>query len=301
MLKKDYNLIIGYGIGNKYYQIKSIVEEMNLDYVMDQKWESSEETQCDGIPILKDKSLIKGSKCLIIVFPEIDGIKEELEKIYKCDVINADSVYDDIISINGLELIEGNHYEDQRNNTISYSNCMSDKIHIYFFGKNGKVILGRNIRIKNSLNIFIGNNALVKIGADTSIVSADIYSAENEVILGQDCMIATGISIRNHDDHHIFDISDSRRINYSKRVIIGNHVWIGNYVSLCAGAVIGNGSVIGERAVTSSQFGDNVLIAGVPARIIREGIIWSRDTTLYFNRDRFDDCIDKKALDYLKE
>ena len=51
-------------------------------------------------------------------------------------------------------------------------------------------------------------------------------------------------------------------------VSIGNNVWIGRRAMFLQGASIGNNVVVAAGAVVAKQFGDNVIIGGVPARII---------------------------------
>lgn len=73
--------------------------------------------------------------------------------------------------------------------------------------------------------------------------------------------------------------------------------WSGS--NFVGGAQIGTGSVVGCKSVTSSQFGRNQIIAGTPAKVLRENIIWSRDSTRDFDHASFEECIDKMALEYL--
>ncbi len=53
-------------------------------------------------------------------------------------------------------------------------------------------------------------------------------------------------------------------------VKIGRNCWLGNGVVLTAGVQLGNNVVVGANAVVTKSFPDNVMIAGVPARVIRE-------------------------------
>jgi len=54
-------------------------------------------------------------------------------------------------------------------------------------------------------------------------------------------------------------------------------VWIGHDVSILPGAKIGDGCVIGAKSlVTGKEFKPFNLLAGNPARVVREGVTWSR-------------------------
>lgn len=53
-------------------------------------------------------------------------------------------------------------------------------------------------------------------------------------------------------------------------VKIGRNCWIGNGAVILAGVSLGDNVVVGANAVVTKSFSGNVIIAGVPAKIIRE-------------------------------
>lgn len=53
-----------------------------------------------------------------------------------------------------------------------------------------------------------------------------------------------------------------------KGIKIGNNCWIGAGVVFLDGAELGDGCVVGANAVVTKKFPDNVVIAGIPARIL---------------------------------
>lgn len=54
-----------------------------------------------------------------------------------------------------------------------------------------------------------------------------------------------------------------------KRVIIGNNVFIGYGSIILPGTVIGNNVVVGARSAVSGLIPDDVVVAGVPANVIK--------------------------------
>lgn len=53
-------------------------------------------------------------------------------------------------------------------------------------------------------------------------------------------------------------------------VKIGKNCWLGNGSAILAGVTLGDNVVVGANAVVTHSFPSNVVIAGVPAKIIRE-------------------------------
>jgi len=55
-----------------------------------------------------------------------------------------------------------------------------------------------------------------------------------------------------------------------KPVTIGNDCWIGGGTIINPGVTLGNNVVVASGSVVTKSFGDNVLIGGNPAKIIKE-------------------------------
>ena len=56
----------------------------------------------------------------------------------------------------------------------------------------------------------------------------------------------------------------------SRKVIIGNDVWIGVDAKIMGGVNIGDGAIIGAGAVVTKDVASFSIVAGVPARVIRD-------------------------------
>lgn len=90
-------------------------------------------------------------------------------------------------------------------------------------------------------------------------------------------MLSSGIFIRTSDEHPIYDIQSGLRINDAKDVTIGNKVWISEGVTINKGSIVPDGSIIGSRSVVIGKLRrPNSIYAGVPVKLIREGVRWDR-------------------------
>ncbi len=72
-----------------------------------------------------------------------------------------------------------------------------------------------------------------------------------------------GMHTANHD---FFD----RDIYIKKSIKIGKNCWIGQGAVITAGVELGDNVTVGANSVVTKSFPDNVVIGGIPAKIIRE-------------------------------
>lgn len=62
----------------------------------------------------------------------------------------------------------------------------------------------------------------------------------------------------------------NRKLSSKGPVIIGKNVWIGDKATILPGVTIGNGVIIGANSVVTKSFPDNCIIAGNPAKIVKQ-------------------------------
>ena len=121
----------------------------------------------------------------------------------------------------------------------------------YGFHYQPKLIIGDNVRIEDYCHI--GCIGCVEIG--------------NGVLIASKVFISDHFhgSISKED----VDVTPEKRPLSMNPVKIGNNVWIGDNVCIMPGVTLGNNVIVGANAVVTKSFSDNVVIAGVPAKIIR--------------------------------
>lgn len=135
--------------------------------------------------------------------------------------------------------------------------------HIHFDGK-AKIGLGSKLSINGAL--YIGDN--FHISAASTIIS------RKKITIGKNSLIAWECLLSDADHHHIIDELNNI-INKPKEINIGNHVWICARSTILKGSNIADNCVIGAQSLLSGDFKEkNTLIAGNPAKIIKENINW---------------------------
>lgn len=118
--------------------------------------------------------------------------------------------------------------------------------------------------------------ASIHIGRGSSFNGAPQITAHepSNITIGSGCLFAHGVSIASSDVHKIFDVETATRTNPPADIVIGDRVWVAANVSILKSSVISHDSVVGCDSQVRGQFPSNVLIAGIPAKIVRSGIRW---------------------------
>ena len=114
--------------------------------------------------------------------------------------------------------------------------------------------------------------AKISIGNNTRVHGACI-TAKKSICIGNNVLIAGNCNIFDSNGH-LVSLPDAMLRIYStdvpKPVAIGDGVWIGANVIITPGVSIGKGCVVAAGSVVTKSFPDNILLAGNPARKIRE-------------------------------
>lgn len=132
------------------------------------------------------------------------------------------------------------------------------------------VILGRNTRIECTGSLRnIGKG--VTIGDRTTFGSDCYFGAAGGIEIGSD--VVAGQYIRFHSENHNFDDLETliREQGVShKGIRIGDNCWIGAGAVFLDGAELGGGCVVAANSVVTKPFPGDMVIGGVPAKVIRK-------------------------------
>jgi maltose O-acetyltransferase len=109
----------------------------------------------------------------------------------------------------------------------------------------------------------------VSIGRGTFINTDFLVLGGGHVTIGEHVLI--GPSCRFYTPNHPLD-PDDRRAGYERvaPIVVGDNVWFGGSVVVLPGVTIGENSVVGAGSVVTRDVPPGVVVAGNPARVIKE-------------------------------
>lgn len=131
-----------------------------------------------------------------------------------------------------------------------------------FFGKCGHDLrIGRNVQFHNPELIKLGDHVYIAYGS--SIMAIDSVRIDDEVMVSPYCVIISA----NHTS-----VGGSYRYGPAilAPIVIGKGSWISSHVVVTAGCSIGENCLIAANAVVTHDIPANVVVGGIPARIINQ-------------------------------
>ncbi len=148
------------------------------------------------------------------------------------------------------------------------------------FGENGRVTNLRlderaRLEVKGNFDIFYGGD-IICFGSSELILGSGfcnsnlILRCTEKIEIGEGVAISHNVTIMDSDAHEIVGNKHGK----TQPVIIGNHVWIGSGAVILKGVTVGNGAVIAAGTVVVHDVPEACVVAGVPARIVKEAVEW---------------------------
>lgn len=129
------------------------------------------------------------------------------------------------------------------------------------------------VSISYGCDIQIFKGARLSIGGKCVMNRATQIICQDEISIGEDCLISRDVVIRDNDGGHTIVVDGYKK---SSPVHIGNHVWIGQGAMILKGSTIGDGAIIGAGAVVFGKVKPGSLVMTDPSRTFAGDVKWER-------------------------
>ena len=152
---------------------------------------------------------------------------------------------------------------------------------IFNHGDKSNIVFGKGVILDGVLECYSKGKIVID---DYSFIGRSRLFASEKISIGKGVLISDNViimdsnlhpfsALKRYDDlvkYHegfFFDVYTNIK---SKPVIISNFAWIGANVVILKGVTIGEGAIVGAGSVITKDVQPYTIVAGNPARIIRE-------------------------------
>lgn len=151
---------------------------------------------------------------------------------------------------------------------------LGDHVYVSALGRNG-IVFGDHVSIGAFSRVIVSTtfNEIgegIAIGNHVGIGEFAYLGGAGGLEIGDHCIVGQYLSC--HPENHQFQNLETpirlQGVN-RKGIRIGKNCWIGSKVTILDGVEIGDGCIIAAGSVVNKSFPPNVIIGGVPAKILK--------------------------------
>lgn len=162
------------------------------------------------------------------------------------------------------------------------------------FGRNTRIVLlngstKSDIRIADNCYIYgtlkSESNGKIIIDKNVHIGPRTQVGSVSSIHIKEFSMISTDIVIMDNNNHPV-NPSDRKTINscksnfqykkwkysISENIVIGENTWLGRNSVILKGVELGCNSIVASNSVVTKSYGENLILAGNPAKVVKENI-----------------------------
>lgn len=128
--------------------------------------------------------------------------------------------------------------------------------------------------LEEGAQVVVGADAEMEFGGRNHLSTNAQILCRKKIVLDRDAGMASSALLMD-SDHHPITSGDVERSDTAP-IHLGENVWVAIRATVLKGVDVGDGAIVGAGAIVTKDVPPETLVAGVPARVIREGVQWTR-------------------------
>lgn len=138
----------------------------------------------------------------------------------------------------------------------------------------GRLVIQGSARFAQGVRLWIDRGATITIGDNFYCNKNCLFRAFDNISIGKDVLLGWNVEMNTSDGHHLV-IENNSKPNHGP-IKVSDHVWVASHVGFAKNSSVPSDTVIAQRSLVTTTFDKSkILIAGVPAKEIREDIQWT--------------------------
>ncbi len=144
------------------------------------------------------------------------------------------------------------------------------KANSIFLKRESKLIIHGYNEIGRGSLVWVLDEGKITFSGNSYTAGNNMLIAKSSIEIGKNCCIAWGVTICDHDFHRYY--IDNKQQTETLPIVIEDGVWIGMNSTILKGVRVGAGAIVAAHSVVTRDVPPKTLVAGNPARIVKEGI-----------------------------
>lgn len=136
-------------------------------------------------------------------------------------------------------------------------------ISLFLPGRPKRLLLGRDVTLLSINRLIIGRSVYIAKGSWLNAIGG--IQIDDEVIIAPYVVMSS-------NNHGFKDGSVSRGGAHPAPIRIGFGTWLAAHSVVAAGVTVGRGNLVAANSVVAKNTPDNVLMAGVPAVVVKDRV-----------------------------
>ncbi len=150
----------------------------------------------------------------------------------------------------------------------------------------GKFVVKGHVQFGKDYFVYVGPDAYLEMGHMASLGSNGKIICKEKIVLGDYARLGYESQLIDTNFHSMMDTQTGKVYPLTAPIVIGNYNFISNRVTILQKTQTPNYCTIASNTLCNKdyqRFGENILIGGVPAKLLKENISrdWESEVVLF--------------------
>jgi acetyltransferase-like isoleucine patch superfamily enzyme len=133
-----------------------------------------------------------------------------------------------------------------------------------------QLILEDGVRIDRGVRLLATNRATLRIGKGARVGIGSVFNGGDDIDVGAGALISGYCYLQTSMHRHERGAAIQSQGYTHAPVVLGADAWLGTHAVILPGVTVGAGAIVGSNAVVTKNVDAGAVVAGVPARPLRE-------------------------------